>query len=166
MIIHLIYATYSSATLAAAEHIKTLLEEQRHSCEIMQVGQTKLNERESADLLRFGSPSWERENFKYNGQPHEDFFTLFTTYGYHVDVQRDERHSSLDLSGTPCAVFGLGDKKYPVFCGAVDILTDFLEFSKATCVVKPLRIDNYYFHEPERKKEIDLWVGELLAALG
>lgn len=163
MIVHLIYATYSSATLAVAERIKAQLEKQHHSCEIMQVGQTKLDERESADLLIFGSPSWERQNFKYNGQPHHDFFDLFATYGYDVDMLRDKRHSSLDLAGTPCAVFGLGDKKYPVFCGAVDILTDFLEFSKGTSVIKPLRVDSYYFRESECIKEIDLWVSELLS---
>ncbi|MEI7653120.1 MAG: flavodoxin family protein [bacterium] len=166
MIVHLIYATYSSGTLTVAEYIQSLLVDRGHACTIIPAGQTKLNEMDSADLLLFGSPSWERDHFKYNGQPHEDFFKLFSAYGYDVDAERDKRHSSLDLSGTPCAVFGLGDRKYPVFCGAVDILTDFLEFSKATSTVEPLRVDSYYYHEPERKKEIELWVRELLAAVG
>lgn len=165
MIVHLIYATYSSATLSVAEYIQSLLAQRGHTCVIKPVGQTILEDRESADLLLFGSPSWERDNFKYNGQPHEDFFKLFSTYGYEVDAAVEKRQSTLGLANTPCAVFGLGDKKYPVFCGAVDIILDFLKASQASLVLEPLRIDSYCFHESDRQKEIRVWVDEILTKL-
>ena len=160
MLIHLVYATFSSGTLSAAEYIQELCTGLGHTCKIILVKDVQEKDLKEPDLLIFGSPSWERDNFKHNGQPHYDFFSLFKQYGYDVDAK--QRTSTLDLQNKPCAVFGLGDKKYPVFCGAVDILADFLTASHAHIVSELLRIDGYYFHTPTAQESLHTWLDQAL----
>ena len=160
MLIHLVYATFSSGTLSAAEYIQELCTGLGHTCKIILVKDVQKKDLKEPDLLIFGSPSWERDNFKHNGQPHYDFFSLFKQYGYDVDAK--QRTSTLDLQNKPCAVFGLGDKKYPVFCGAVDILADFLTVSHAHIVSELLRIDGYYFHTPTAQESLHTWLDQAL----
>ncbi len=160
MLIHLVYATFSSGTLSAAEYIQELCTGLGHTCKIILVKDVQEKDLKGPDLLIMGSPSWERDNFKHNGQPHYDFFSLFKQYGYDVDAK--QRTSTLDLQNKPCAVFGLGDKKYPVFCGAVDILADFLTVSHAHIVSELLRIDGYYFHTPTAQESLHTWLDQAL----
>ena len=160
MLIYLVYATFSSGTLSAAEYIQELCTGLGHTCKIILVKDVQKKDLKEPDLLIFGSPSWERDNFKHNGQPHYDFFSLFKQYEYDVDAK--QRTSTLDLQNKPCAVFGLGDKKYPVFCGAVDILADFLTVSHAHIVSELLRIDGYYFHTPGAQESLHTWLDQAL----
>lgn len=160
MLIHLVYATFSSGTLSAAEYIQGLCADLGHMCKIIAAKDVQENDLKEPDLLIFGSPSWERDHFKHNGQPHYDFFPLFKKYGYDADAV--EKVSSLDLHDKPCAVFGLGDKKYPVFCGAVDIMADFLTVSHARIVSELLRIDGYYFHTPPAQESLHTWLNQTI----
>ncbi len=160
MLIHLIYATFSSGTLSAAEYIKDLCIDLGHTCKIIAVKDVQEKDLKEPDLLIFGSPSWERDHFKHNGQPHYDFFPMFKKYEYDADAV--QKTSTLDLQSKPCTVFGLGDKKYPVFCGAVDIMADFLTVSHARIVSELLRIDGYYFHTPAAQESLHKWLEQAL----
>ena len=163
MLIHLIYATFSSGTLSAAEYIQELCTGLGHTCKIIPVKEIYENDLKDPDLLIIGSPSWERDHFKHNGQPHYDFFPLFKKYGYDADVE--QKTSTLDLQNKPCAIFGLGDKKYPVFCGAVDILADFFTISHARIVSELLRINGYYFHIPASQEALRKWLDQALISV-
>ncbi len=163
MQIHIIYATFSSGTLSAAEYIQEVTSNLGHTCKIILVKDVQEKDLKEPDLLIFGSPSWERDHFKHNGQPHYDFFPLFKKYGYDADAE--QKTSTLDLQNKPCAVFGLGDKKYPVFCGAVDILADFLTVSRARIVSELLRIDGYYFHTPAAQEALRKWLDQALISV-
>ncbi|MEI6326827.1 MAG: flavodoxin domain-containing protein [Candidatus Roizmanbacteria bacterium] len=162
MRIHIIFATYSSATQSTAEYIASISVARGHTCKLILVGDVHATDLSEADFLIFGSPSWERDNFKYNGQPHFDFFPFFKKYGY--DLDSASKSSTLDLHQAPCAVFGLGDKNYPVFCGAVDILADFLSLSHGQVMPNRLRIDEYYFHTSSAQESIRIWLDEVLVS--
>lgn len=160
-----IYATYSSGTESASEYLCDQL--RAHGVESLCVRVSTVNHEmlESAKLIILASPSWERQNFKYNGQPHHDYFALFKRYGYDVDAADAVRVSTLDLSGAKVAIMGLGDHRYPVFCGAVDHLEDFVTRSHGHLLVPSLRVDEYMFHLDRGHEQIAQWSHALASAL-
>jgi sulfite reductase alpha subunit-like flavoprotein len=107
------------------------------------------------DLLLWFSPSWERGNFAHNGQPHHDYFVLFKKWSYDPDVSDEKRTSTLQLAHIPSIVIGLGDRKYPVFCGAVDMIEDFLTRSQSELIHASVRIDGYYFNTDRAHSQLD-----------
>lgn len=155
MRINLMYATYSSGTQTVADHIQATLTAHGHRVRLVEIRDFVPGDID-ADLLLFGSPSWQRANFKYNGQPHHDFFPFFQQYSYDIDAK--ERISTLDLAAKPCAIFGLGDHNYPVFCGAVDHLEDFVRCSHGILCTPSLRLHAYLFHEKENQALLDRWI--------
>jgi len=67
-----------------------------------------------------------------------------------------EQHNP-DLSQQKIAVFGLGDKIYPEYCTAVDILEKWVIKNNGTLSIQSLRIDGY----PTDMKDIDAWTNQI-----
>ncbi|MEM5003030.1 flavodoxin domain-containing protein, partial [Priestia megaterium] len=59
---------------------------------------------------------------------------------YEVEDFYDEIEN-VDLTGKKAAIFGSGDRSYPEFCAAVDLLEEKLELSGAEIVEKGLKIE-------------------------
>jgi flavodoxin I len=158
----ILFATYSSGTQTAAEFLADFLREKGCEVDLRQVSEMATDDISKADLIIMGSPSWERENFKYNGQPHYDYFKLFASYGYDADLPEEMRTTNTRWEGKKVAIFGLGEKNYPVFCGAVDYLEDFVEKLGGQLVVPSLRVNQFYFHQAENEQQLEHWVRLIL----
>ena len=70
MRINLMYATYSSGTQTVADHIQATLTAHGHRVRLVEIRDFVPGDID-ADLLLFGSPSWQRANFKYAYLFHE-----------------------------------------------------------------------------------------------
>ena len=74
---------------------------------------------------------------------------LFGTYSYDdgdVPYGVESFHEDLvdiNLTGKVVGVFGSGDKSYPSFCGAVDLMKEQFEKAKATVIEHIVKVDGY-----------------------
>lgn len=148
----LVYATYSSGTLTAAELLVT--EFAKKNMAITMVNAKDVPDIETLkpfDTIIFASPSW--LNRDQEGMPHEFMLGLI------------DRLQGQTLPGKKMAVFGLGDTSYATFCGAVDHLVKLVKDLKGELVIDPLRIDGFYYEQPANEKLLLEWGNILLQKL-
>jgi flavodoxin I len=142
-----LYATYSSGTMTAADFLTKTLKENGHQVEQKLISEINFDDCLPYDLRVFSSPSWDNE--KASGQPHVDFISFM------------EKSAGKSFSGKNCAIFGLGDSTYEHFCGAVDIIEDFIKKSGGKLIVSSLRIDNYFFDMNGYNQKLAEWAVKL-----
>ncbi|KKP87050.1 MAG: Flavodoxin [Candidatus Roizmanbacteria bacterium GW2011_GWA2_35_8] len=98
-------------------------------------------------LRIFASPSWDNESEE--GQPHIDFISFM------------QKSTGKNFNGKSCATFGLGDSTYAHFCGAVDIVTDYIKKNGGKIINDPLKIDGYLFNTEANNKLLSDWANML-----
>jgi flavodoxin I len=150
MNILLVFATYSSGTQVVSEMITDLLKKQGHEVTLKQVEETAETDLSAPSLVIFGSPSWDIGG--EGGNPHEHFLSFI-------------EKSTIPLPGKKFAIFGLWDTAYPIFCGAVDHLEEFVKKLQGTLIVPSLRIDGYFFNTEDANRQIEEWVSQVQKAL-
>jgi len=148
MNILLIYATYSSSTKVAADVIEGVLTESGHTVTVIEAADSAPDDYVKYDLVVMGSPSW--YNSEMQGMPHEDFIKL--------KKQTDGKI----FEGRKFAVFGLGDKTYSHFCGAVDFLEQYISEMQGTLVGDSIRIDSFFENEEEKHRLLRDWIRNLV----
>jgi len=141
------YATYSGGTQAAVEHLSQTLQKASHSTTVKLISELSFEDILNYDLRIFASPSWDNDGLE--GQPHMDFSSFI------------KNSEGKKLDGKSCAVFGLGDSSYSHFCGAVDILTDFVKSRNGNLIIEPLKIDGYLFNMDANNKLLDEWAAKI-----
>lgn len=147
MKIIVLYATYTSGTMTAADFLTKTLRENGHQVEQKLISEVTFEDCLPYDLRIFSSPSWDDE--KASGQPHIDFIIFM------------EKSAAKSLSGKSCAIFGLGDSTYDHYCGAVDIIEEFIKKLGGKLIVSSLRIDNYFFDMPGYNQKLAEWAAKL-----
>lgn len=147
MNILLVYATHSSGTYVASEFVKEELSKLGHTVTVKEVQETNPDEFINFDLIILSSPSWMVN--KKDGQPHEFFFPFF------------EKAKGKSYPNKRFALFGLGDKSYMHFCGAVDVLQEFVNNLQGKTIIEPLRINGFFYRQHENEEQIQKWVNSL-----
>lgn len=141
------YATYTSGTLSAAESLAKALKDKGHQVDLKQIAEVKFDDCLAYDLRIFSSPSWDYED--KGAWPHVDF----------VDFM--EKSAGKSFAGKSCAVFGLGDSSYEVFCGAVEMIEEFIRKLGGQLVLPSLKIDNYFFDMNGYNQKLADWAAKL-----
>lgn len=143
MNIVVLYATNSGGTYQASQTVESALTKNGHTVTVQAIVETDPSSLSSFDLIIMGSPSWDYEDTE--GQPHEDFIHFM------------KKIEGQPFSGKKFAVFGLGDSFYKHFCGAVDILENFVKEKGGSIIFPSLRIDGYYANLDKYTKELEVW---------
>ena len=143
MNILIVYATYSGGTQEASHIVEQTLKDKGNLVIVKTPSETTVDEVIKNDLVIFGSPSWDIDG--KSGQTHEEFPPFL------------EKLKNTNLENKPFAVFGLGDKSYEHFCGAVDILEQFVKDKKGKLVVESLRINGFFFDQEANTKLLQEW---------
>lgn len=137
------YATYSGGTQAAGEFLSQTLTTAGHQVTLKMINEISFEDALNYDLRVFASPSWDYEGKE--GQPHQDFITW-------METNKDKK-----MEGKVCAVLGLGDSSYAHFCGAVQIIEDFLKNAGGVLKTESLKIDGYLFDMEKNNTLILEW---------
>lgn len=149
MKIGLFYATYSGGTQAAAEFLSKSLESQGHEVETKMILETNFEDTLNYDLRIFASPTWDDSGLE--GQPHQDFIAFMNN------------SAGKNYLGKKCAIMGLGDVTYTHFCGAVDILENFVNKVGGKIVAPSLKIDGYLFDTEKNNGLILDWIKKIIS---
>ncbi len=144
------YATNSGSTFLVAQHLQTAAQTQGHEVVVQEISSTQPSSFSEYQLVLLGSPSWDADGLE--GQPHPDFADFMN------------RNASLDLAPTKIAVFGLGDKTYHIFCGAVEHLEKFISDHGGKIVTPSLRIDRFFNDQATAFQQADAWMAVLLTS--
>ena len=144
------YATYSSSTKTVTELIYSILKD-KYEVTHKLINEVNPDELNSYDFILFASPSW--WNREKDGQPHE-FFLAFM-----------DQMEGKTLPDKRFAIVGCGDEKYTHFCGAVDVLEEFVKKLGGKLVVDSMRIDGFYFNQPLNEQKIAEWTQKLISQL-
>lgn len=147
MNILLSYATNSGSTYLVSSRIKKLLEDFSYTVVLKEIAETTEADIKNADICLWGSPSWDHEGKE--GQPHLAFIQFF------------ENNQDIDFHQKKCAVFGLGDRHYHYFCGAVGYLEQFILQHHGVLLTDSLKIDTFYCNEMSSCQMIDSWVDKI-----
>ena len=140
MKVKVIYETQVGTTKKVAELIQKKLREKNHEVDLHSVLQNGLNPTiDGYNVLLFGSPTY------YSGQPEINMGELITTF-------------IPDLSNHTVAVFCLGDSNYKHFCGAAEILEDWVAQCHGKLMAPTLKIDGNKYDEDL----IGNWVGQVV----
>ncbi len=140
MNIKIIYETQNGTTQYVAEVIQKQLREAGHETILHSVKYDGMQPSlEGIDLVLFGGPTY-------------DDGKLEKTLREFIDVY------SPDLSRHKVAVFGLGNKTYPQFCVAADILEEWVKSKGGRLVVESLRVDGF----PDHLEKISEYVQSLV----
>lgn len=148
------YATNSSGTLVASTIVASKLRT-THTITQKDIREVQPDALSTYDVIVFGSPSWDYKSptGHLEGQPHE-FFRKFI-----------KEAENIQLPEKKFAVFGLGDTAYINFCGAVNHLEAFVERLGGKLVTPSLRIDGFYFDQPNNEAKVAMWTDELAKQL-
>ncbi|CAN5123224.1 flavodoxin [soil metagenome] len=144
----LAYATYSSGTDLASQLVTDILTEKNIAVERKDIRSVEPVSLREYDYVIFASPSWRTR--KGDGQPHEFFLDFM------------DKTARADFSGVRFAIFGLGDKAYTHFGGAVDELVSYVKERGGEIIGEPLKIDGFYFNQHENEKILSAWTIALL----
>ncbi|MCR5814481.1 MAG: flavodoxin [Desulfovibrio sp.] len=98
------------------------------------------------DAVLMGCSAWGEEDVEMQ----DDFATFF------------EGFASMDLNGVKVASFASGDKEYPHFCGACDLIVDRAKELGAVIIADSLRLEGDGTSDPD---EIESYVNDVLKAL-
>jgi flavodoxin I len=143
MNIGIFYATYSGGTQMAADFLTQDLKASGHKVDLKPISNIAFEDLLDYDLRIFTSPSWDNENEE--GQPHEDFIKFI------------KNNENKIFDGKYCAVFGLGDIYYSHFCGAVNIIEEFIRKLSGKLITKSMKIDNYMINIDGYNKKLSDW---------
>src|SRR3989338_4754602 len=141
----IIYATNSGSTFEVANLISAKLAEKSHQVEVKNVTEVTPDVIPNYELVLLGSPSWEYEG--QEGFPQADFVAFMN------NTPQDQTFPQ-----TKFAVFGLGDKNYAIFCGAVDHMMKYVEKLQGQLVSEPLKIDAYYNDMAAGQAAVESWL--------
>lgn len=144
-----VYATNSGGTAAAAQMIAKTLS--GHTVTVKEAKDAGASDVTSAPALILGSPSWDYNGME--GQPLPEMIEFIN------------RCKDVNLDGKLCAIFGLGDRSYTYFCGAVTYLEAFVKRAKGTLVVASLTVDGFYM-KPDVEEQITRWAQDFSTAVG
>lgn len=151
MNILLIYATNSGGTFLASEIVQNTLTSHNHTVTVKNVREADLGELANFDAIIFGSPSWDYEGKQ--GMPHEDYLPFL------------EKAQGKTFAGKPFAIFGLGDRSFTYFTGAVDHLEEFVKKLQGKLIMESLRIDGFFFNQEANSKLVADWAEKLASAI-
>ncbi|MBU3574114.1 flavodoxin [Priestia aryabhattai] len=127
------YASMSGNTEEISELIKSNLEPFGHDIGREEIEQLDIQKLVEYDGILLGVYTWGNGDLPYEV---EDFY---------------DEIESVDLTGKKAAIFGSGDRSYPEFCAAVDLLEEKLELCGAEIVQKGLKIEL----APETEEDIE-----------
>ena len=144
----LAFATYSSGTDLASQLVTSLITEKEIAVERKDIRGVTLDSLKDYDYIIFASPSWRTR--KGDGMPHEFFLDFM------------DSAESADFTGMKFAIFGLGDRAYTNFTGAVDQLTNFVTSHGGGIIMDSLRIDGFYFNQHENEEHLKNWTTEFI----
>lgn len=147
----LAFATYSSGTDLATNLVVDVFTKNNIKIEKKDIREVTFEDLHQANVIIFASPSWRTR--KGDGQPHEFFLDFI------------ERMEGQTLPGKLFAIVGLGDTAYTNFCGAVDVLENFVKGLQGTLIYPSLRIDGFYFNQAENEQKIKNWAHNLHSSL-
>lgn len=142
------YATNSGGTFFATQTVEKALKVKKHSVTRKEIEETTATDFKKYDLIIFASPSWNYEGAE--GELQSSFKTFVQNY------------SGDSLKGKKCAVFGLGDRSYLYFCGAVERLEKFVTENGGILLSPSLRIDGYYKNESLHNAMLEQWIYSIL----
>lgn len=140
------YATNSGGTAQAAQIVADALTRQNHTVKLEMIANMNPDEFAAFDTIVFGSPSWDYKD--QEGLPHEDFIAFM-------------KKMKGKIVSKPFAIFGLGDRSYPHFCGAVEHLEAFVKTIGGTLVGESLRIDGFYTKQGNREN-VQKWAEQII----
>lgn len=129
------YATNSGSTYLVAKRISEVLQTLSHTTDLRDITTLTPADLSPYDLYFFGSNSWDFQGKE--GQPQHKFIHFLET------AQAE------DWTDKKFAVFGCGDKTYMIFCGAVQVISDFITAHHGTIINEPLKINQFYLHDQD-----------------
>lgn len=147
----LAFATYSSSTDLASQLATSLLTQKGIAVDRQDIRDVDPKSLKVYDAIIFGSPSWRTR--KGDGYPHEFFLDFI------------DRMEGETLRGGKFAIFGLGDRAYTHFCGAVDHLEAFVQELGGILLLPSLRIDGFYFNQEDSEKQLAGWAEKLVLTI-
>ncbi|MEB4860814.1 flavodoxin [Priestia megaterium] len=127
------YASMSGNTEEIAELIKSNFEPFDYDIDIEKIEHLDIQKLVEYDGILLGVYTWGNGDLPYEV---EDFY---------------DEIENVDLTGKKAAIFGSGDRSYPEFCAAVDLLEEKLELSGLEIVQKGLKIEL----APETEEDIE-----------
>jgi flavodoxin len=144
MNIHIIFASYSGTTEAAAAELALQLENLSQSVVIHKAREIHAEDIPHFDSIILGSNTWCENNEE--GQMNQALIDLQKQLDPHV------------FANKPMGVFGLGDSsQYIHFCKAADHMENWVKSAGGILIVPPLRIDQYYSKHVENTAAISHW---------
>ncbi|OGG18790.1 hypothetical protein A3D78_02125 [Candidatus Gottesmanbacteria bacterium RIFCSPHIGHO2_02_FULL_39_14] len=147
MKILLVFATNSGGTQLASQIVAETLTKNNHQVTVKEVREVSPADFAAADLIILASPSWDYESLE--GQPHPDYRPF-------MEGIKDQK-----FAGKKFAVIGLGDSSYTYFCGAVNVLEDFIKKIDGTLVTDSIKIDGFYLDQSTNSQKLDMWAQNL-----
>ena len=144
------YATNSGSTFLVAQHVQTTAQGQGHEVVVQEINSTQPASFAEYNVVLLGSPSWDADGLE--GQPHPDFVHFMAA------------NPAIDFSQTKIAIFGLGDKTYHFFCGAVDHMEKYVTDHGGKLLTESLRIDRFFNDQGGALQQASDWVGKVLGA--
>lgn len=143
------YATNSGSTFLVSQKVQEVLQQQGHQIMLKDIQTLPKEEVSNYDMVFFGSNSWDFEGKE--GQPHHAFMKFL---GDSPDV---------DWSGKRFALFGCGDQTYMIFCGALNVIQEFVIAHGGQLVDEPFKIDRFYFNDQDVIfAELEQWVNKVM----
>ncbi|MBI5613480.1 flavodoxin domain-containing protein [Candidatus Gottesmanbacteria bacterium] len=147
----IVFATNSGGTDSAAKHLSSTFEKNGHETTLVNPKDVTAELIAASDIIILASPSWDFDTKE--GQPHEDFNGMLTD----TEIQK--------YAGKKFAILGLGDTSYTYFCGAVDVLEQFVKTVGGILIAPSLKIDGYFSAIEKSNDMITQWAGTLLSSL-
>lgn len=148
MNILIIYATNSGSTFLVSDHIAQQLRAHSHQVTLQNIIDTQPGNLLEYDIVFLGSNSWDFEHKE--GQPHHAFMKFL------------EGIQDWNLTEHRYVVFGCGDKSYQYFCGALDVISQYVETHQGKIIHEPLKINQFFFHDPDEVyKQVDEWLSDV-----
>ena len=143
MNIKIIYETQNGNTQYVAEVMQKLLGQVGHTVALHSAKYNGFQpDLANTQALLFGAPTYDDG---YLEKTMQDLIAQFNP----------------DLSQHKVAVFGLGNRIYPQFCKAADVLEEWVKKNNGVPVISTLRIDNF----PDDLTPIEQWVNQLQQTL-
>ncbi|MGG3178141.1 flavodoxin [Priestia megaterium] len=127
------YASMSGNTEEISELIKSNLKPFGYNIDMEEIEHLDIQKLVEYDGILLGVYTWGNGDLPYEV---EDFY---------------DEIENVDLTGKKAAIFGSGDRSYPEFCAAVDLLEEKLELCGAEIVQKGLKIEL----APETEEDIE-----------
>jgi len=153
MKILIVYATNSGGTEEACEIVRDVLANAGHVVLLQRASSTKPEDLGMYDLTILAAGTW--EHISTEGVRQES--ALESEWRLLREQSRDHR-----ASGKHFAVIGLGDTRYTHFAAAADHLEGLVKIMGGVLVGSLLRVDGFFFHLGETRKQVRAWTDALL----